>query len=148
MKSSRNLIKKAVCILFVGFSVLFFSIALLAASRLGFGDGFSNWIIVTFPLVSSAVCAILSLVLCLIPEDVHQRTSGLLWGAFVGANGFLILPAFSLFTRFSLISQDGTAYWGLLSLPCLFVGLPAFLTGSLVGLIAGFVSSKRETGSD
>jgi hypothetical protein len=67
----------------------------------------------------------------------------LLWGSFVGANGFLILVALLLFPRINLISQDGTAYWGFLFLPCFWIGIPALMVGSVLGLVAGLIVNKK-----
>jgi hypothetical protein len=143
---SRALLRKIISVLFLVLSIVFLCRVIRAACLLGFGNGPGDWLITGLPLVMPAICALLSGLLFLTP-GIHPVRRGLLRGAFVGGNGFLVLLSFSLFTRFDLISQDGTAYWGLLSLPCLFVGLPTLFIGGLVGLIAGLITKKRGTSS-
>lgn len=70
--------------------------------------------------------------------------SGCLWGAFAGANVLLIHQALRLTLQNELLRRDGTAYWGLLSMPAFYGGLGAMGVGAVLGLSAGFMVQRKE----
>jgi MFS family permease len=140
----RDLIRKAVSIAFIALAAAVLAFAFLAASRHKSADSLGDWLIIASPLIAGAVCAFLSVLLYPTPKAMRPVRRGVLWGSFVGANGFLILLALSLFPRVELISQDGTAYWGLLFCPCFWIGIPSLFVGALVGLVAGLIVNKKK----
>ena len=139
----KDVIRKAVAVAFIGLAATVLAFVLLAASRHGFSGSPGDRLIIASPLVAPVICILLSLLLYPTPRAVHPVRRGLLWGSFVGANAFLILLAVSVLPRVNLISQDGTAYWGLLFLPGLWIGIPFLSIGTLIGLIAGVIVNKN-----
>ena len=142
------MIRKTTSVAFAGLAVTVLACAFLAASHQSDLDSTGDWLIVASPVIAPAVCAVLSLLLYPNPKAVRPIRRALLWGSFVGANGFLILLGLSLFPRINLISQDGTAYWGFLLLPCFWIGIPALTVGSVLGLVAGLIVNKKRAKED
>lgn len=64
-------------------------------------------------------------------------------GACVSSGAYMMLQIWLLATQFTLISRDGTAYWGLLQLPALYVALPLLLFGLGTGAVVGLILQRR-----
>jgi len=64
-------------------------------------------------------------------------------GVLVTSVLYLGIPLFYLATRFTLLLQDGTAYWGLAIIPTLYVWLPAAIIGALTGIAISVRISGR-----
>jgi len=56
---------------------------------------------------------------------------------------YLGVPLYFLATRFNLLVQDGTAFWGLAFIPTLYVWLPGALIGALTGAAISTVIRGR-----
>jgi len=56
---------------------------------------------------------------------------------------YLGIPLYFLATRFNLLAQDGTAFWGLAIIPTLYVWLPGALIGAFTGVAISTVIRAR-----
>ena len=73
----------------------------------------------------------------------NPLTKGCVVGAFYGATLYMFVPAKLILKQFSLIAQDGIAYWGILMLPVLFLGLPLLIIGAVIGLVLGILNARK-----
>lgn len=137
----KDMTRKALSVAFAGLAGVVFA-SLLPVARQYRAHGPSDWLVLALPLIVPVICAVLSLLLFPTPRASHPVWRGMLWGAFVGGNAFLCLLALSVLPRLDLISRDGTAYWGLASIPCFWIGLPALVLGAGVGSLAGLIVKK------
>ena len=55
----------------------------------------------------------------------------------------MFVPAILILKQYSLIAQDGIAYWGILMLPVLFLGLPLLIIGAVIGLVLGILNARK-----
>jgi len=68
---------------------------------------------------------------------------GAIVGIVVVSTLYLAIPLLYLVTQFDAISQDGTAYWGLATIPVFWIWLPAALVGALTGAIIAALTESR-----
>jgi hypothetical protein len=102
------------------------SIATGSVHRQGFEAGF------IVPLLPPATTVLLLIVV----TRAHPRgvLGGALVGATVGSALYLIVPVFYLIENYSLIKNDGTAFWGLLIVPAVWFWPAAVLAGVPLGV--------------
>ncbi|MBX3415571.1 MAG: hypothetical protein KF708_23000 [Pirellulales bacterium] len=60
----------------------------------------------------------------------------------------LVVMAAYLSSHYHLIAHDGTAYWGLMFIPCLLVGAPLLFAALMVGGSADIIRAVRRRKSD
>lgn len=65
------------------------------------------------------------------------------WLLHSNIHALLMLLAIYLLTQYSLIAHDGTAYWGLMFVPCILFGVPLLIAALIIGGIADIVMSAR-----
>ena len=134
-------IRKSISTVSIIFSAIIFVFVVLSSSRyIESGE----WRTITAPVIATFVTAILGVVIIHKPKEESSVFRYVTWGAFIGAFGTMILIANNLFRRYDLISNDGTAYWGLLIIPSIYFGIPAFAMGGLMGLSAHYIVKARK----
>ena len=73
---------------------------------------------------------------------------GAFGGLVVASTLYLAIPLLYLVTQFDVMSQDGTAYWGLSTIPVFWIWLPAAVVGALAGAtIAVLIENRRRENS-
>ena len=144
----RDLIRKAVSVGFIGLAVVVLVSLLHVASGHSFADSLNDKLILVSPIIATSVSALFGILLYPTPRTSRPVKRGLLWGAFVGTNGFLIVLALSLFPHLELVSQDGTAYWGCLFIPSFWIGIPSLIVGAILGLVVGLIMNKKRGKED
>jgi len=98
------------------------------------------------PLLPPVVAIVAILVAVRKAAGSGRIRRGALVGLASGATLYVALSAAYLFGQYEVISRDGTAYWGLVFIPAVWVWPPALVGGTLLGGLAQFVatrSSKR-----
>jgi len=65
------------------------------------------------------------------------------WGLLIGAGLFAFLQILIISTHYREILSDGTAYWIFLMLPSIYILLPAFVAGTLIGVITDVVKNNK-----
>jgi len=117
-------------------SVLVFIFTLSIALRYP-SDNFSDWdflLPILFPIVPTALAGSIHL---------HRARSGNflggLWGAFIASYLYLLLQAWTVMFSDQPIRTDGTAYWGLLSIPAFFIGLIGTVICAALGVMIAYV---------
>jgi hypothetical protein len=98
---------------------------------------FGDWLFL-LPFLVPLLTAVMAVSLFFL-RTRSRMLSGSLWGVFAGANLLLIHQALRLTLQSELIRRDGTAYWGLLSLPAFYGGIAAICLGGVLGLGIGLV---------
>ncbi|MBI4560238.1 MAG: hypothetical protein HY706_21815 [Candidatus Hydrogenedentes bacterium] len=104
--------------------------------------GLADAIHVLLPLVPPLVALCLGVLLWRV-KRCGPIMSGLVVGAFVASVAYLALQAYVLCTQFTLITHDGTAHWGMLQLPVVWIFLPALLAGLFVGTVIGWIIKRK-----
>jgi hypothetical protein len=137
IKLKKDLIRKFICILFTCTALLVFVFVIPAAIKYS-GAMFS------LPILTLLLSVFINLNLYLDSKGKHPIGRTILWGVFVGVNSILIIMAFYLFFQYQVIASDGTAFWALLFVPCLYIGLPSIIVGALTGLVIGLKSYTRK----
>lgn len=99
-------------------------------------DGIQDPLILFLPILLLATCLALSICMFRLHRVRNPLARAAMLGAFVGGFLFLIVLSSMAVPRYSLIAGDGTAYWGLVFLPSLFLGIPALVLGGVVGAAA------------
>ena len=103
---------------------------------------FGDWITLLTPIAAPLVGFILG-VAVLRCKFQNPLTKGCVVGAFYGATLYMFVPAILILKQYSLIAQDGTAYWGILMLPVLFLGLPLLIIGAVIGCVIGILNARK-----
>lgn len=140
MKRSVTIIVPAVAI---AVAVLNGVVITMAMSKQDDCDGFVDAAILGAPLLAVLVCFALSVAMLRAHRLRSPLGKAMLWGAFSGGFLFLLVQALMAMPRYGLIAGDGTAYWGLVSLPTVYVGVPLLLLGGVIGLVAGAVLARQ-----
>ena len=104
-------------------------------------NGLGDWIQVLLPLVPPAA-ALLSGLLLWGTRNRGPVGKGIVWGFFASAAAYMALQACTLLTQFNLISQDGTAHWGMLQLPAIWIWPPLLCIGIGGGALAGWIVKR------
>jgi hypothetical protein len=95
-----------------------------------------------FPVVFVAFFSGVCVWLCF---RLRYITSIKKWAAFsfvIGSSTYIFLAGVSLMKNFDQIAHDGTSYWGMIYLPCVFIGVPATLIGTIIGSVACLVTHR------
>ncbi|NLE39278.1 MAG: hypothetical protein GX621_14740 [Pirellulaceae bacterium] len=108
-------------------------------ARRGVGPLSGEEVFLTSLLLAMPALALIASILMLRTEPRNHLVSGLLAGSFAGSSSFLLLPAWFLITRYGTIAHDSTAYWDLLLLPSLCIGLPLVLASTVFGAFGGLI---------
>ena len=67
---------------------------------------------------------------------------GFLMGVASVSSVYILIPSAYLAWQYSLISADGTAYWGLLAMPAFWLWLPATATAAVGGIAFAAISTR------
>lgn len=137
---AATLARTAKRLLIIGLPALAIAIAIVNASVIAAAmsnqtdrDGFGDWVILLSPVVALLLCLALAIA-TLRADRIRSRLGGATArGAFAGCFLFLLLQMSMVVPRYSLISSDGTAYWGIVFLPVVWLWLPLLLLGAVVG---------------
>ena len=106
------------------------------------GESLGYWFEVLLPMVPPVVSLISSVILW----RSRWRTpagKGVEWGLFIACTAYMVLQALTLASNYTLISQDGTAHWGLLQMPVILVGLPLVVIGIGIGALGGWFVGRK-----
>lgn len=92
-----------------------------------------------FPLLAAGIGLISAMLKTSTPiKDVFL-------GACIGCILYLIVPGLGLLFQYNLIRQDGTAFWGILTIPSIYLGIPCPIIGSILGLgIGAIIDSQKQ----
>ncbi len=134
--------RKTFCLLIAGIALVVIPFVIYAASKRTLSN-FGDWYIVLVPVIIPLLSAFMCFMLYRDFKGKHPFWRASLWGGFVGGNGFLLVMAFNLFSRYQLILADGTAFWGILFVPCFYIGLPSVFVGALIGLVVRLIVNKK-----
>ena len=104
-------------------------------------DSAGDWVILLSPVLVVLTSLVLSVAALLARGSNKVVSRAVLWGAFSACFLFLALQSAITVPRYELIAADGTAFWGLVLLPVVYVGLPLLPFGILIGLGAGVIAS-------
>ena len=143
---TKNLVRKVICTLFAVTALVVLAFVIHAATQYPVPDYLGNWINVLFPVFPPLLSAFICLKLYPDFNGKHPVRRAVLWGVFIGINGVVVIMAFNLFSRHQLITADGTAFWGLLFVPCFWIGLPSVIVGALSGWITGLILHRKGRG--
>ena len=129
-------------------SLLLSGPVLVATSIIAFGywrmpnqvNNIGDWIILLPPVIAPAVSILLA-VTFLSHRVINKKANGIFVGALIGNSIYLLIPALQLVFQFNLLAMDGTAYWGVLMMPVIFIGSPLLIIGASIGWCVG---SKQE----
>jgi len=97
---------------------------------------------------------VVAIVAILVVVRMRLPTTSIRRGAFVGlASGatlYVALSAVYLLGQYELISRDGTAWWGLMFVPAVWVWPPVVLGSTVLGALVQFVTTsvRKPRGSD
>lgn len=105
-----------------------------AALRQTARSSFDDRVILVSPFLFLLVYLAISLSTFRINRLDNEWMRGLLWGAFAGGFLFLVIQGVLIVPRYTVIAQDGVAYWGLVFMPTVLLGAPLLVLGCLVGL--------------
>ena len=111
-------------------------------------DNFGDIAGIGLPIIMPLIALVSSAMLFSTSKIAHHDRRGALWGTFIGANAFLILTVMNMYSRIELISTDGTSHWVYLFYPSGYVGIPAVIVGTLIGLWVGLVIERRSYGKE
>lgn len=103
--------------------------------------GTNDWFILLLPLLPPLV----TVVGWTAARWVSSRAAilrGFVTGIAVVSSIYLLIPAVYLTWQYSLISADGTAYWGLLAMPAYWLWLPATSIGGVAGIAVAAVHAR------
>ncbi len=103
--------------------------------------GIGDWFAVLLPLVPPLV----ALFSCISLWKIKKRTpvgKGIVWGMFLSCAAYMLIQVETLSENFTLISQDGTAHWGLLELPVYWIAIPLLLIAVGIGGLAGWIIER------
>ncbi len=105
-------------------------------------DSAEEFLLFALPVLWTYVFTLACLALFFRRRARHPIQSGLLVGLLVGPGVYVAFAGLSLVRNFWLIAHDGTAYWGLISVPSFWIGIPATIIGIAAGLAGGWAVSK------
>ena len=137
------LTRKVICVLFAVTALVVLAFVIRAAVQYPVPDSLESWIGVLFPVFLPLLSAFISIRLYPDFNGKHPVRRAILWGVFAGINGVVVIMAFNLFSRYQLITADGTAFWGLVFVPCFWIGLPSVIVGALLGWITGLILNRK-----
>ena len=101
-----------------------------------------DWIILLTPIIAPVVSLLLAFVI-LSNSVINKIIYGMFVGALIGISIYMLIPAWQIAFKFNTIAKDGTAYWGVMMMPLLYLAIPLFLIGGIIGLIVGFITEKK-----
>lgn len=111
-------------------------------SRPGPVGGPDDWLLLLSPLIPPIVVIAGGSVANRLRIRAHF-VRGAFAGLVVSSTLYLAIPLLYLVTQFDAMSQDGTAYWGLATIPVFWIWLPATLLGALTGAIIAVLKDNR-----
>ena len=92
------------------------------------------------PLLPPVVAIAAVLLVARIPPRIRGAGRGAIVGLAWGATLYVAISAAYLFGQYGLISRDGTAFWGLLIVPAVWVWPPVVLGSTALGILAQLVA--------
>jgi len=98
---------------------------------------FTDWFLLLIPVVLPFVACVISFFVFFLKTQ-RKVVRGLLFGAFSGANLYVLLQMYTLINNHELIASDGTAYWGFMEMPTFYIGIPAIVFMSTIGTLIGY----------
>lgn len=99
-------------------------------------------LITALPIAFIIVALLTSLAVGTI-KPAGTAIEGVLRGAYVASNIVVVFLAWQLWNNSDLLANDGTAYWGLMFLPCFWFGIPILVIS--VGLGVAVQGVRRPT---
>ncbi|MGI6303094.1 MAG: hypothetical protein ACOX52_18830 [Verrucomicrobiota bacterium] len=105
-------------------------------------ESLGDWIQVLLP-IAPPVVALLSVILLWKSGKRQPVGKGIAWAVFCASSAYMLFQGFTLSTHYTLISQDGTAHWGMLQLPAIWIGLPLIAITIGIGSFVGWIVSSR-----
>ena len=103
-----------------------------------FGDGFLLLLPIAPPVV-----ALLSVLILWRAGKRQPIGTGIAWALFCASTTYMLFQVLTLSTHYTLISQDGTAYWGMLQLPAIWIALPLVVIAIGFGALAGWIVKRN-----
>jgi hypothetical protein len=97
------------------------------------------------PLLPPVVAITAVVLLARMPPHIRGVGRGAVVGLASGATLYVALSAVYVFGQHGLISRDGTAFWGLLIVPAVWVWPPLTLGGIALGVCAQLVARRVTT---
>jgi len=97
---------------------------------------------ILFSFIGSFATLLVS-ILFLFRKNTSKKWICTKWGLLVGAGIFVFLQTLIISTHDREILTDGTAYWIFLMLPSIYILLPIFIAGTLIGVIIDAVKNKK-----
>jgi len=107
-------------------------------------QGGLEWTLV-FPFLPPVVAIVAVLLVARIPPHVDGPRRGAVLGLAASATLYVALSAVYLFGQYRLISRDGTAFWGLVFIPAVWVWPPVLFAGLLLGACAQSIARHVRT---
>jgi hypothetical protein len=92
------------------------------------------------PLLPPVVAIAAVLLVARIPPRIRGAGRGAIVGLAWGATLYVAISAVYLFGQYGLISRDGTAFWGLMIVPAVWVWPPVVLGSIALGILAQLVA--------
>ena len=123
--------------------VMLLSLSLVIAGyvrKAGAMGGAGNWLILLLPVLPPLVTIIGWRAARVSRPGTLMR--GFLIGVAGVSSAYILIPAVYLAWQYSLISTDGTAYWGLLAMPAFWLWLPATTMATAVGITVAAVCAR------
>jgi hypothetical protein len=125
--------------------VVFVATSIIAFGYWGMPNQVKNigdWIILLIPIIAPTVSLLLGFVI-LSNRVINKTIYGLFVGALIGISIYMLIPALQIVFKFNTIAKDGTAYWGIMMMPVIYIAIPLLLVGGIVGLIVGYKIEKK-----
>jgi hypothetical protein len=122
--------------------VVLFWIVVGFVRRPGPVGGPDDWLILLSPLIPPIVVIAGGTVTNRLRTRSHF-VRGAFGGLVVTSTLYLAIPLLYLVTQFDVMSQDGTAYWGLATIPVFWIWLPAAVIGALAGATIAVLIENR-----
>ncbi len=110
--------------------------------RPGQGESLSDWLQVLLP-VGPPLVALLSVLILWRSRKRQPIGKGIAWGLFVASTAYMLFQLLTLSRYYVQISQDGTAYWGMLQLPAIWIALPLDIIAIGIGALIGWIVKRK-----
>ena len=105
-------------------------------------ESFRDWFQVLLPIAPPLV-ALLSILILWRSGQRQPIGTGIAWALFCASTTYMLFQVLTLSTHYTLISQDGTAYWGMLQLPAIWIAPPLVVIAIGIGALAGRIVQRN-----
>ena len=103
--------------------------------------GIADWFILLLPVLPPLVTSV-GWAAAMWVSRPGTLMRGFLMGVASVSSVYILIPDAYLVWQYSLISGDGTAYWGLLAMPAFWLWLPATATAAVGGIAFAAISTR------